>query len=80
MTAEEIRKESTDVLGSLKFASVPEAIALMQARMLAEIASQLAQLNAGMDYLTSSITGDGMIRIRVEPGQYPIEVNTNQRN
>ena len=43
-------------------------------RILAEIAAQLAQLNAGLE----TITGYQTLKVQIEPGQYPIVVEVRK--
>ena len=76
MTSQEIRDERTSMLSEelRKSLTVQEGLVALQVRALYEIAAQLAQLNEGMEYLT-----ERPIRVQVETGNYPLEVNTHER-
>ena len=77
MTADEIRKLNEDLQNAaLRTNSGPmheAALRSVELSLLAEIAAQLAQLNAGLE----TITAYQSLRVQVEPGQYPIVVSKN---
>ena len=75
MTHDEIRKLNEDcqkkALETETPAAQDAALRSLECSLLAEIAAQLAQLNAGLEEITS-FNG---VKVQVEPGQYPIVVD-----
>jgi hypothetical protein len=74
MSPDEIRQLNADCqakgLKSGNTAAHEAALKSLHLDLLAEIAAQLAQLNNGLETLTSA----NYLRVQVEPGQYPIVV------